>query len=119
MIMESSNAVRRLAALAQETRLAAFRALVQAGPGGITAGDLAAVLEIAPPTLSFHLAALSNAGLVTATRDGRSIIYAAAFGAMNELIGFLTENCCGRPAACARPAKPDTASRSLKQGARR
>ena len=124
MLMESSNAVRRLGALAQETRLAAFRALVQAGPGGIAAGELADTLGIAPPTLSFHLAALANAGLVTATRSGRSIIYVAAFDAMNDLIGFLTENCCGRPASCARPARAPAAarsprSRSLKEGARR
>ena len=124
MIMEISNAVRRLGALAQETRLAAFRTLVQAGPGGIAAGELADTLGIAPPTLSFHLAALANAGLVTATRNGRSIIYVAAFDAMNDLIGFLTENCCSRPAGCARPARPPAParsprSRSLKEGARR
>lgn len=114
MLMESSNAVRRLGALAQESRLAAFRALVQAGPGGIAAGELAETLGIAPPTLSFHLAALANAGLVTATRNGRSIIYVAAFDAMNELVGFLTENCCGRSAGCARPPKSGAVARATR-----
>ena len=105
--MESKAAVLALGALAQETRLAAFRALVAAGPAGLAAGALSAKLDVPPPTLSFHLTALANAGLVTATRDGRSIVYAADFAAMNALLGFLTENCCGGepcgPATCAPP----------------
>lgn len=118
--MESSNAVRGLAALAQETRLAAFRALVQAGPAGIAAGELATMLAIAPPTLSFHLAALANAGLVTSTRSGRSIVYAADFAAMNDLVGFLTENCCAG-ASCTKPAKPAATPKPIpvRKGARR
>ncbi len=102
--MESKDAVGALGALAQETRLAAFRALVAAGPTGLAAGALSAKLDVPPPTLSFHLTALANAGLVTATRDGRSIVYAADFAAMNGLVGFLTENCCGG-ASCAPAAK--------------
>jgi len=98
--MKSKDAVAALGALAQETRLAAFRALVEAGPRGLAAGALAAKLDVPPPTLSFHLTALANAGLVTATRDGRSIVYAADFAAINGLVGFLTENCCGG-ASCA------------------
>ena len=92
--METTAAVTALGALAQETRLAAFRKLVEAGPDGMPAGQLAETLGVAPPTLSFHLAALTQAGLVRATRDGRSIVYAADFTAMNGLVAFLTENCC-------------------------
>lgn len=103
--MESSDVVAALGALAQDTRLAAFRALVAAGPEGMPAGQLAERLGVAPPTLSFHLSTLTQAGLVTATRDGRSIVYAADFKAMNALVGFLTENCCaGSRCAPARPA---------------
>ena len=83
-----------LSALAQETRLAVFRLLVQAGPAGIAAGGVSTRLDIPAATLSFHLRELSHAGLVTATRQSRSIIYAADFAAMRNLIGFLTENCC-------------------------
>ena len=109
--METTDAVAALAALAQETRLAAFRALVEAGPQGLAAGQLSERLEVAAPTLSFHLTALSQAGLVTSTRDGRSIIYAADFDAMNALLRFLTENCCGGdPQRCA-PAGPPPRSR--------
>jgi DNA-binding transcriptional ArsR family regulator len=101
--MESSIAVTALAALAQDTRLAAFRALVEAGPAGLAAGELAERLGVAAPTLSFHLATLAQAGLVTATRDGRSIFYAADFQAMQNLVGFLTENCCAGGRGARRP----------------
>lgn len=103
--MESKDAVKALGALAQETRLAAFRALVEAGPTGMAAGALAEALDTAAPTLSFHLAALSQAGLVTSTRDGRSIVYAADFAAMRGLVDFLTENCCGGSASRCAPAR--------------
>lgn len=92
--MQSPLAVRSLNALAQEHRLAAFRLLVQAGPEGLAAGALAEALAIPASSLSFHLAQLGNAGLVTQRRVSRSIIYAADFGAMNALLSFLTENCC-------------------------
>lgn len=98
--MDSPNVVRALGALAQEHRLAAYRLLVQAGPEGLAAGALAEALEIAPSSLSFHIAQLANAGLVTQRRNGRSILYAADFAAMGALMGFLTENCCGG-AVCA------------------
>ena len=98
--METNDAITSLAALAQESRLAVFRLLVQAGPGGMAASRIAEALDIAPSSLSFHLKELSHARLVTAVRDGRSIIYSANYGAMNGLIGFLTENCCnGAPCA--------------------
>ena len=91
----------RLGALAQDTRLAIFRRLVAAGPAGMAAGRIAAELGVPGPTLSFHLNQLRHAGLVSARRHGRSITYAADYGAMNGLIGFLSENCCRRPAAAA------------------
>jgi ArsR family transcriptional regulator len=102
--MESSSAVIALSALAQENRLDVFRLLVQAGPDGMAAGDVADRLEIAPATLSFHLAQLRQAGLLTMRRDGRSLIYSANYDGMNALMGFLTENCCRGAAPCAVPA---------------
>jgi DNA-binding transcriptional ArsR family regulator len=92
--MKSSHAVRALAAIAQESRLAVYRLLVQQGPSGMAAGEIAAVLGIAPATLSFHLKELSHAGLVKSLQQGRWIFYSADFEAMNSLLAFLTENCC-------------------------
>ncbi|MSP43661.1 MAG: ArsR family transcriptional regulator [Alphaproteobacteria bacterium] len=92
--MESKQVIASLSALAQETRLAVFRLLVQAGPAGLPAGEIAARLNCPAATLSFHLRELNQAGLLAATRRSRSIIYAADFGAMQGLLGFLTENCC-------------------------
>lgn len=92
--MQPDAIIRSLGALAQEHRLAAFRLLVQAGPDGMAAGALADALGIPASSLSFHLAQLSNAGLVTQRRVSRSIIYAADYGAMNGLLSYLTENCC-------------------------
>jgi DNA-binding transcriptional ArsR family regulator len=103
--MKSSQIIIALEALAQEHRLAAFRALVQAGPQGLTPSYLSEALDLPAPTLSFHLAQLRHAGLVSVTRDGRSLIYAADYAAMRGVIDFLTENCCAgsecAPAACA------------------
>nr|WP_314544610.1 metalloregulator ArsR/SmtB family transcription factor [uncultured Massilia sp.] len=93
--MQSSDAVTALAALAHESRLAAFRLLVQAGPDGLAASRIAEALDIANSSLSFHLKELTHAGLVTSRQDGRFVIYAASFDTMNALLGFLTENCCG------------------------
>ena len=92
--MQETDVVRALAALAQEVRLQVFRALVVAGPAGLTPGDLAAQLEVAPNTLSFHLKELSHAGLISQERQGRNLIYRAAFDTMNALLAYLTENCC-------------------------
>lgn len=92
--MEKSDAVAALAALAQDHRLDVFRLLVQAGPDGMPAGEVAAALDLAPNTLTFHFDRLRNAGLVTVRRDGRSMIYAARYEAMNGLLAFLSENCC-------------------------
>ena len=93
--MQTQSALAALAALAQESRLAIFRLLVQAGPDGLAASKIAGHLAIAPSSLSFHLKELSHAQLVTARQEGRFIIYAAQMDSMNALIGFLTENCCG------------------------
>ena len=91
---EMLRAVERLSALAQASRLKIFRLLVEAGRGGLPAGAVGEQLDLAPATLSFHLAQLSQAGLLTAERDGRSIIYRADYAAMDELIRYLTRNCC-------------------------
>jgi len=100
--MEKNLAITALAALAQESRLDVFRLLVQAGPAGLPAGQIAERLGVPANTLSFHLNQLRHAGLVTFRRESRSLIYAAEFGAMNALLEFLTENCCqGTPAGCA------------------
>lgn len=97
--MKSPEAVRSLAALAHDTRLAIFRALVQAGAAGLSAGHLAEALGAPASTLSFHLKELSAAGLVKARPEGRFIYYMADYGAMSELVSFLTEKCChGMPA---------------------
>jgi DNA-binding transcriptional ArsR family regulator len=93
--METNAAVTALSALAQTSRLAVFRALVQAGPDGMAAGKISELADIPPSSLSFHLKELSHAGLVTSRQDGRFVIYTAQFDAMNALLGFLTENCCG------------------------
>jgi ArsR family transcriptional regulator, arsenate/arsenite/antimonite-responsive transcriptional repressor len=98
--METNHAVDALAALAQETRLTAFRLLVEAGPEGIAAGEIARTLDVPPPNLSFHLSALVHAGLVTSRRDGRQVIYAADFDAMDTLVGFLAQNCCRGEGGC-------------------
>ena len=115
--METKSALKALAALAQESRLAVFRLLVQAGPDGMAASKIAEHLDIAPSSLSFHLKELSHAALLSSKQDGRFVIYAANVDAMNGLIGFLTENCCGGvpcgPApgsACAAPAEAATRS---------
>jgi ArsR family transcriptional regulator, arsenate/arsenite/antimonite-responsive transcriptional repressor len=100
--MEKSDAVAALAALAQDSRLDVYRLLVQAGPDGMPAGAVADALKLAPNTLTFHFDRLRQAGLVTVRRDGRSMIYAARYEAMNGLIAYLTENCCrGAPDQCA------------------
>ncbi len=107
--MESTQAVAALAALAHPSRLAAFRLLVQAGPAGLAASRIAASLDIAASSLSFHLKELAHAGLVGSRQDGRFVIYAARFDMMDALLGFLTENCCGGvPCGPGDPCRPAT-----------
>lgn len=93
--MESKTAVAGLAALANESRLAIFRYLVQVGPEGAAASQISKAVDIAPSSLSFHMKELSHAALVTSHQQGRFIIYAANYITMNDLLAFLTENCCG------------------------
>jgi DNA-binding transcriptional ArsR family regulator len=111
--MEKTDAITALAALAQENRLEVFRLLVRAGRTGMPAGAVAASLGLAPNTLSFHFDRLRQAGLVTCTRDGRSLIYAARFETMDALLGYLGENCCQGDASACAPAgcRPTTAKR--------
>ncbi len=97
--MEKKAALTALAALAQESRLDIYRLLVQAGPDGMPAGLIGEQLGLPSATLAFHLKELKNAGLAGCTRNGRSLIYAARYPTMNELLFYLTENCCGRPSA--------------------
>ena len=107
--MEEQVVVKSLAALAQPVRLRVFRALVVAGPQGLTPGDLSTQLDVPATTLSFHLKELMHAGLVTQQRDGRHLIYRAAFDHMAGLLGYLTEHCCqGQPClpSTAPPTKP-------------
>lgn len=93
--MDTRAAIAALGALAQESRLAAFRLLVQAGPAGMAASRIAESLGMPASSLSFHLKELTHAGLIAPRQEGRFLIYAAQFGAMNGLLAFLTENCCG------------------------
>ena len=110
--MEKTDAVTALAALAQDNRLDVFRLLVQAGPEGLPAGAVADALKLAPNTLTFHFDRLRQAALVTVRREGRSMIYAARFETMNDLLGFLMKNCCGGaldkcvPAVMCKPTRP-------------
>ena len=93
--MKSNQVVKALSALAQPTRLAIYRLLVEHGPEGLAAGQIAERLKVAPATLSFHFRTLSHAGLVESKQDGRFIYYAANFAVMNGMVDYLTENCCG------------------------
>ena len=113
--MEGKQAVAALAALAQDHRLALFRLLVQAGREGLPAGAVAEQLHVPNSSLSFHLAQLRRAGLVRQERRGRSLIYSADYGAMNDLVAYLMENCCGRAACGPAPACPAPASPAIKQ----
>ena len=99
--MEKTEAVAALAALAQDSRPDVFRLLVQAGPAGMPAGEIAKILRLAPNTLTFHFDRLKGAGLVRVRREGRSMIYAARYETMNGVLDFLTDNCCqGAPTSC-------------------
>jgi len=104
--MTSTLAVKSLAALAQESRLAIFRSLVQAGPEGLPAGQLAETLGISPSSLTFHMKELTHAGLAVSRQEGRYVIYSAQINSMNALLAYLTDNCCG-----GNPCSPVTAIR--------
>jgi DNA-binding transcriptional ArsR family regulator len=104
--MDKKDAIMALGALAQETRLDLFRLLVTVGPEGLPAGVIAERLGVLPASLSFHLQQLVRAGLITQRRLSRQIIYSAEYSAMNDLLAYLTENCCGRDAARAPVCNP-------------
>jgi len=108
------QAVDALAALAQESRLKIYRLLVEAGPAGLAAGRVGEELDLPAATLSFHLAHLARTGLVKSRQEGRFIFYSADFQNMNQLVGYLTENCCGRRSCAPTPkgARHETVSRA-------
>jgi len=110
--MDAKQVIAALGALAHDTRLQVFRMLVQRGPDGLPAGTIAGELGIAPSSLTFHLQQLAHAGLVTPRRVSRQIIYATDFAAMNQVMGYLTENCCGTADACAPACRPAQATTS-------
>jgi ArsR family transcriptional regulator len=104
--MDERHAIAALGALAQETRLALFRLLVTVGPEGLPAGVIADRVGVLPASLSFHLAQLVHAGLITQRRLSRQLIYSAEYGAMTDLLAYLTENCCGGGASCVPTCNP-------------
>ena len=103
--MEMTQAIQALSALAQGSRLAIFRLLVQAGPAGMAAGSIGEKLDLPPATLSFHLAGLTRAGIARSRQDGRFVIYSADFESMNALVAYLTENCCGGKSCEVKPGE--------------
>jgi len=110
--MKGSQVVAALGALAHETRLAVFRMLVERGPDGLSAGIIADRLGLAPSSLTFHLQQLTHAGLITQRRLSRQLIYATDFTAMNAVMAYLTENCCGGDGACVPVCRPARASKA-------
>ena len=110
--MDAKQATDALSALAHETRLAAFRLLVERGPDGMPAGSISDRLGISPSSMTFHLKLLAHAGLVTQRRLSRQQIYSADFAAMNELVAYLTENCCGGIISCAPVCNPAETGRA-------
>ena len=115
--MNERDAVTALAALAQESRLAVYRLLVQRGPDGYSAGEISEQLAIPGPTLSFHLKELAVAGLVAARKEGRFIYYSPNFERMRALVGYLTDNCCSLAVACAPECATPVASRRKRKSA--
>jgi ArsR family transcriptional regulator, arsenate/arsenite/antimonite-responsive transcriptional repressor len=105
--METKHAVEALGALAHEYRLEIYRLLVETGPDGLSAGAIGEAVGLAPSSLTFHLQNLNRAGLIVQRRESRSLIYSVDFDAMNELVGYLTENCCaGSGRGCATACEP-------------
>jgi ArsR family transcriptional regulator len=114
--METRDAIEALGALAHEHRLAIYRLLVERGPDGLAAGAIGESVGLSPSSLTFHLQNLHRAGLIVQRRESRSLIYSVDFGAMNDLVAYLTENCCaGSPEVCVTACKP---ARSRKAGRR-
>jgi DNA-binding transcriptional ArsR family regulator len=114
--METKHAVEALGALAHEYRLEIFRLLVEQGPDGLSAGTIGEAVGLAPSSLTFHLQNLHRAGLLVQRRESRSLLYSVDFGAMNGLVGYLTENCCARGGeSCATACKPASTAKTPKR----
>jgi ArsR family transcriptional regulator len=111
--MEARQVIGALGALAHETRLKVFRLLVERGPDGLSAGMLAQKLGLPPSSLTFHLQQLTHAGLISQRRLGRQLFYATDFAAMNAVMAYLTENCCGGAALCAPNCRPEKIGKPL------
>jgi len=116
--MNAARTVEALGALAHEHRLAIYRLLVQAGPDGMSAGDIAERIGLVPSSLTFHVQSLQRAGLIAQRRLGRQLFYSADFAAMNELVGYLTKNCCGGTESCAPVCKPMAAAKTTAKARR-
>jgi DNA-binding transcriptional ArsR family regulator len=114
--MDTKHAIDALGALAHEHRLAIYRMLVEAGPTGLSAGTIAERLGVPPSSLTFHTRGLVHAGLAMQHRISRQLIYTADFAAMNDLVGYLTENCCGREVSCAPVCKPASSASATDAG---
>ncbi|MGA3158334.1 MAG: metalloregulator ArsR/SmtB family transcription factor [Steroidobacteraceae bacterium] len=115
--MKTNEIIEALGALAHEHRLAIFRLLVERGPEGLAAGQIAARVGLVPSSLTFHLQSLQRAGLITQERESRQLIYTADFDAMSGLVRYLTENCCADSATCAPNCKPPVPVRTAKRAA--
>jgi DNA-binding transcriptional ArsR family regulator len=114
--MQTRHAVTALGALAHDYRLAIYRLLVEQGPAGLAAGAIGEAVGLAPSSLTFHLQNLHRAGLIVQRRESRSLIYSVDFDAINDLVGYLTENCCaGSAASCATACTPASASKTTKR----
>ncbi|HKS55409.1 MAG TPA: metalloregulator ArsR/SmtB family transcription factor [Steroidobacteraceae bacterium] len=114
--MQTKNVVEALGALAHEYRLGIYRTLVEQGPEGLSAGSIGEAVGLAPSSLTFHLQNLHRAGLIVQRRESRSLIYSADFDAMNELVGYLTENCCaGSGQSCATACKPASTPKTTRR----
>jgi ArsR family transcriptional regulator, arsenate/arsenite/antimonite-responsive transcriptional repressor len=111
MNMDAANTVEALGALAHQHRLAIYRLLVEAGPEGMSAGDIADRIGLVPSSLTFHVQSLQRAGLITQRRLSRQLFYSADFGTMNELVDYLTKNCCGGVQTCAPACRPAIAAK--------
>lgn len=114
--MKTARVLEALGALAHEYRLAIYRLLVERGPEGLPAGAIGERVGLAPSSLTFHLQALQRAGLITSIRASRQLIYSADFGVMDELVGYLTDNCCAASTAeCAPDCKPARHAKAVKR----
>ena len=113
--MQTQHAVDALGALAHEHRLGIYRLLVEQGPAGLSAGAIAETMGLVPSSLTFHLQNLHRAGLIVQRRESRSLIYSVDFDAMNELVGYLTENCCARSGSSCATGKAALSAKTIKR----